>query len=148
MKQRNIYQEAYPDTRVPVLLMRQVRRDYDAVLGSRGGKVGAGSAEVKLPTSATDVLSDLIASLPSDVRSRVDEIDINDGECRLTIRVRESVDVGKIASSLEAGGFSVAPPATQLLESSRDEPSMAYQSVLRATWTNDEPSRIASENET
>ncbi|TWT98403.1 type II secretion system protein GspL [Stieleria varia] len=128
-KQQAAFREAFPETRVPVMLMRHVRGQHTKILGSRGR-----SSEVDAPTAATDVVRRVIAGLEDNVRFRIVEIDVTDGECKLTVRVRESVDIGKLASGLENAGFDVLPPATQQIDPSRDEPILTYESTLTATW--------------
>ena len=113
--------------------MRHVRREHKKVLGSRGG-----SDEINVPASATDVLRSLLGALPPEVRYRMVDLDIQNGECSFTVRVLDSVDIGKIARALESAGFAVAPPATLQMDPSRDEPVATYESSIKATWQGNE----------
>ena len=133
--QRSAFAEAYPDRRVPILLMRTVRNEHRQTLGSRG----RGDA-IKLPTPATTVLRDLYDGLDQARRKdqakfRMLDLDIADGECLLTVRAVDSATIGKIARSLETVGFEVAPPASEQIDPSKDEPIITYQSTISAIWS-------------
>lgn len=140
-KQRQSFQDAFPGTRVPVMLMRHVRREHTKVVGSRGG-----ASEIEIPTSATDVLRSILSALPSNVRFRLVDLNIEGGECDLTVRVRDSSDIGIIANALEAAGFSVDPPATQRMEPSNEEKIPTYESSINAVWS--KPSEADAGGET
>ncbi len=133
-QQRGAYQEVFPERRVPVLLIRSVGDEYRRVLGSRG----RGDA-IELPKPATAVLRDLFVGLEqaksAGARFRLLELSIEDGDCSLTVRARDSVQIGAIAKSLEQSGFRVGPPAAQQIEPGRDEPIVTFQSTITAEWS-------------
>lgn len=143
-EQRSAFRDAFPDRRVPSLLLRSVRTEHRRTLGSRGrGTV------VDLPTPATAVMADLLHGLANarqqGARFRLLDCAIEDGECSVTLRTREAGQIGVIAKSLEGAGFRVGPPATQQIPSSRDEPVLTFQSTLSIKWTGQpEGSRDAS----
>lgn len=105
-QQTSTFKEAFPESRSRAIL-RHVRSEHAKVLGSWGQ-----DKDVRIPTSAPSVLRRLIMALPNDVRYQVSRIQVRDGEVELTIRARDTISVGKIASSLSEVGFEVSPPGT------------------------------------
>ena len=135
--QRSEFLEAFPGRRVPVLLMRTVRSEYSKTLGSRGR-----GDSIKLPVPATTVLENLFRGLEhakriGGARYRLIDLNILDGECSLTVRAQDAIQIGTIAKSLETVGFQVAPPASEQIDPSKDEPMATYQSTITAVWTVD-----------
>lgn len=132
-QQREAFRDAFPGRRVPVLLMRTVREEYQQVLGARGS-----GDSVPLPQPATGVLAGLFAGLEAadrkGARFRVLNIDVKDGECSLALRSGDVVQIGVVAKSLEQSGFVVEPPASQQMEPSREEPIATFQSTVNARW--------------
>ncbi|QEG02834.1 GspL periplasmic domain protein [Stieleria maiorica] len=133
-QQRALFAESFPQRRVPVLLMRTVRNEHRKTLGSRG----RGDA-IRLPVAATTVLRELYRGLRhaqqvGAARFRVIDVKIVDGDCSLTVRAVDAVQIGTIAQSLETVGFQVAPPASDQIDPSKDEPIPTYQSTLSAVW--------------
>lgn len=137
-QQRSEFEAAFPDRRVPVLMLRSVRNEYSKTLGSRGG----GNA-IQLPIPATMVLSDLFRGLAhaqrdGGARYRLLDIDISDGECSLTVRAEDAIQIGTIAKSLETVGLQVSPPDSQQIDPSKEEPIPTYQSTITAVWSADQ----------
>lgn len=133
-QQRSAFQAAFPGRRVPMMLMRNVRSEHRKTLGSRGR-----GETVRMPIPATNVLRDLYRGLDhaqrvDGAKMRVIDLQINDGECSLTVRAVDSVHIGSIAKSLETVGFEVAPPASLQIEPSDEEPIATYQSTITAIW--------------
>jgi type II secretion system protein L len=122
-QQTQLFQAAFPGTPVPGALLRRIRSEHARVLGSRGA-----SADVDVPQSAPDVLRELLASLPEDLRLRITSLDIADGEVQLDVQVRSPVDAGRLATSLAAAGFDVKPPVTT------QQDTGTFRSVLEASW--------------
>ncbi|MEM6468516.1 MAG: hypothetical protein AAF802_03025 [Planctomycetota bacterium] len=144
--QRSVFEEAFPGRRVPVLLMRTVRREHQQTMGSRG----RGQA-VDLPVPATSVLQDVLAGLAAaheQARFRVLDCSIEDGDCSVTVRTRKAEEIGVIAKSLETIGLRVEPPATQQIPSSREEPIVTFQSTLSIRWNGSAGAGLQAENET
>ncbi|MCD0458792.1 type II secretion system protein GspL [Roseiconus lacunae] len=131
-QQRQAFKDAFPRQRVPVLLMRTVRNEHARAIGSRGIQ------SVNLPISAAAVLRDLFDSLERagerDARFRVLEMQINDGECSLTVRAASAIQIGILASEMENVGFQVTPPASEQIPPNQQEPIETYQSTLKAEW--------------
>ncbi|MEM0925611.1 MAG: hypothetical protein AAGJ83_06205 [Planctomycetota bacterium] len=132
-RQRMAFREAFPERRVPVLMMRTIRKEHRQTMGSRGR-----GRSVTLPTPATTVLADLLAGLSfaqqAKARFRILDVSVADGEASVTVRTRQAEEIGVIAKSLERSGFRADPPATQQVPSSRDEPIVTYQSTLTLRW--------------
>ncbi|MEO1524017.1 MAG: type II secretion system protein GspL [Planctomycetota bacterium] len=141
--QRAAFKDAFPDRRIPVMLARTIRSEHRRALGARG----KGDA-IKLPTPATNVLRRLYAGLEnvsaSGARFRVTDFSINDGECSLTIRTRNSVDIGAIAKALESIGFAVQPPGSEQIDPTKEEPIATYESTINAIWNEDNRRRSDS----
>ncbi|MEL6104628.1 MAG: hypothetical protein AAFU85_01270 [Planctomycetota bacterium] len=136
-EQRAAFRKAFPDRRVPVMLERTVRSEHRRAMGARGK-----GDSIKLPTPATGVLRQLYVGLEratseADARFRITDLSINDGECSLTVRARNSVDIGAIAKTLESVGFLVQPPGSEQIEPSKDEPIATYESTIKAVWTDE-----------
>jgi type II secretory pathway component PulL len=134
--QRQIFQDAFPDVRVPGALLRRVRSEHTRARSLRGG----GTSKMDIPHSAPDILRDLVAALPSDVRVHFKVIAITNGEVTLDFQVRDTVDAGALAESLGAAGFEVEPPQTT------QKDAKTYDSVLKAKWTSREASDSLGES--
>jgi hypothetical protein len=133
-QQRAAFRETFPSRRVPVLLMRTIRREHQRTIGSR-----ATGGEIDLPTPAVKVLAGLLDGLQGArqqgaARFRVIDLNITDGECGLTVRARNAVQLGTIAKALESAGFAVEPPAAEQIAANETEPIATFQSTLSARW--------------
>ncbi|MCA9140797.1 MAG: hypothetical protein KDB00_28690 [Planctomycetales bacterium] len=133
-QQRAAFTSAYPARRVPVMLMRTIRSEHNKALGSRGR-----GDTIDLPIPATTVLRQVYRGLEhaqtvQKIRLRLTDINIVDGECSLTVRAVDAVEIGVIAKSLETVGFEVQPPASEQIQPSKDEPIATYQSTIMAVW--------------
>ncbi len=64
-RQQELFQTAFPNTKVPGALLRRVRSEHARVIGSRGA-----TSQVDIPKSAPQILRTLLAALPQDVRFR------------------------------------------------------------------------------
>ncbi len=133
--QRSLFRATFPGRRVPVMLLRSVRNEHGKTLGSRGR-----GDSIKLPMPATTVLGELFRGLAharsvGDARFRLLDVDIVDGDCSLTVRAVDAIQIGTIAKSLETVGFAVSPPASEQIDPSKDEPIPTYQSTISAVWS-------------
>jgi hypothetical protein len=122
-QQRELFQEAFPSTKVPAALIRRVRSEHTRVMSSRGA-----SSLVDVPQSAPEVLRELLAAFPQEVRFRIKSIKIRNGRVDLDMQVRSPVDAGVLATSLSAVGFDVEPPVTT------QKDAQTFDSVLEARW--------------
>ncbi len=123
-QQEEMFEKAFPGVKVPAALMRRVRSEHTRVMGSRGV-----ASEVEVPQSATDVLRELLAALPADVRFRIESLSILNGRVDLDLQVRSPVDAGTLASSLSSSGFDVKPPVTT------QKDAKTFESTLEAVWS-------------
>ena len=123
-QQQQLFQEAFPGTKVPAALLRRVRSEHARVLGSRGA-----SSQVDVPHSAPDILRELLAALPENIRFRFKSIRILNGQVDIDLQVRSPVDAGALATSLSSAGFVVKPPVTT------QKDAKTFDSVLEAEWT-------------
>lgn len=123
LQQQELFREAFPQSKLPAALVRRVRSEHQRVLASRGA-----TANIDLPVSAANVLRQLLAALPQEVRYHITKIDIVDGELDLDVQVRSPVDAGALATSLSRSGFDVDPPVTN------QKDSRTFESVLEARW--------------
>jgi type II secretory pathway component PulL len=123
-QQRQLFQEAFPDAKVPGALLRRVRSEHVRVMGSRGA-----SSQVDVPQSATEVLRELLAALPENVQFRITSVDILNGQVDLDLQVRSPVDAGELATSLSSAGFEVKPPVTT------QKDAKTFDSLLEAQWS-------------
>lgn len=117
------YSSAFPDSPVPVALLRRVKSEHAEVIGSRGA-----SAEIEVPVSATDVLTNFLAALPESVRFQAKGLKVLNGHATMDLQVRSTVDAGVLAAALKAHGFEVEPPITTRFD------TKTFDSVLEATW--------------
>jgi hypothetical protein len=122
-RQQELFQTAFPNTKVPGALLRRVRSEHARVIGSRGA-----TSQVDIPTSAPEILRTLLAALPQDVRFRIESLTVLNGQVDLDLQVRVPTDAGKLAMSLESAGFDVKPPVTT------QQDAKTFDSVLEATW--------------
>ncbi len=122
-QQADVFESAFPGTPVPSAVLSRLSSEHTKVVGSR--RV---SSDLPVPRPALDVLYSLLQGLPDDVRFRLTEIQIENGELRLDIELRNHSDAGKMAGALESQGFRVVPPSTTQRE------DQAVQSRLEATW--------------
>lgn len=123
-EQARLFRETFPEVRVPAAVVRRVRSEHAKILGSRGQ-----ATNIEIPVPATEVLRDLLAALPTDLRLRITSINILDGKVDLDIQVRSPVDAGVVAKSLAAAGFQVEPPGTT------QQDGRTFQSQIEAVWT-------------
>ena len=92
-------------------------------MGSRNA-----TKQIEAPNSATEVMHVLLASLPKDIRVRINSIDIRNGDLDLTFQVQHFVEAGLVAEALAQGGFDVSQPATA------QKDAKTFESTIQARW--------------
>lgn len=122
-RQSELFAEAFPNTRIPGALLRRVRSEHARVVGSRGV-----SSQIDLPQSAPEILRTLLKAFPSDVRFRIERLQILNGTVDIDFQVRVPTDAGKLAIALESAGFDVKPPVTT------QKDAKTFDSLLEAIW--------------
>ncbi len=121
--QVDLFQQAFPNARMPGAVLRRVRSEHSKVLSSRGE-----NTDIEIPRSAPQILRRVLVAIPADIRYRVTRIEILDGKVDLLLQVRNTVDAGKIATSISAAGFQVDPPGTRQVD------PQTFESNLTAVW--------------
>ncbi len=121
--QADSFQNAFPGARMPGAVLRRVRSEHSKVLNSRGE-----NTDIEVPRSAPDILRRVLAAIPTDIRYRITRIEILNGEVELLLQVKNTVDAGKIATSISESGFQVDPPGTRRVD------PQTFESDLKATW--------------
>jgi len=124
-EQAALFQQAFPDARVPGSILRRVRSDHARVLNSRGQ-----NTNVMIPPSATQLLRAVVSSLPKEVRFHITSVDISRGIIKLDLLVRRIPDASVIANAIEQGGFKVLSPK---VNQSGNDPNQ-YNALIEATW--------------
>ena len=107
-RQVAMFQETFPNSRVPTAVVSRLTSEYRKLLGARGEE-----AAVRLPPSALNVLYKLVAGLPPDLRLQVEQIRIENGQIDLDVKVRSVGAAGQVADAIQNHGFVVEPPTTE-----------------------------------
>jgi DNA-binding MarR family transcriptional regulator len=132
-EQRSLFEKSFPDQRVPAALLRRIRSEHARVMASRGS-----GGSIDLPLSARSMLVRLLSSLPNNLRFRVTQIDIENGQLDVELEVRSPVDAGTLASHLSSVGFRVKPPVTTQSD------AKTFVSSLEAEWVGSPQSDLSS----
>jgi hypothetical protein len=106
-----VYQELFPNRQVPAGIRSRLESELSQVKGMRGETKDLPKTNPVLP-----VLRPLLAALPADVRFRILELRIEDGQLYIDGEAREHGDAVTIAGLLRRNGFAVAAPRSQRLE--------------------------------
>ena len=109
-EQARIYQQAFPNERVPA----GPRSRLESEVAKLAGRTGQGEP---LPSTVSTLrlLRDFLAALPKDLRYRVVDFRIEQGRLSLEMEVRSHTDADVIASALRTRGFTVEPPRSEQL---------------------------------
>ncbi len=108
--QRDIYQELYPDKRVPQGIMRRLESEQRRLRGTKGDE-----KENPLHADALRPLYQCLASLPEELRFRLLDLRIERETIQLQGEARSHGDADRIAASLRQSGLLVSPPSTTQL---------------------------------
>jgi type II secretory pathway component PulL len=107
----HVYQELFPNRQIPAGIRSRLESELSQLKGVRGETKDVPKTAPVLP-----VLRPLLAALPPDVRFRILELRIEDGQIYLDGEAREHGDAVAIAGLLRKNGFDVAAPRSQRLE--------------------------------
>ena len=135
--QSNAFKESFPGIRVPASLLRRVRSEHSRIMGSRNA-----SKQIEAPESATEVMGAILASLPTNIRLRINSIDIRNGILDLAFQVQRTVDAGAVAEALSKAGFDVSPPVTT------QKDGKTFDSTIQAQWKERSPKSTGRSPET
>jgi type II secretory pathway component PulL len=111
VQQRAVFEKFFPAQHVPVAVHARLESELGRLKGVRGEGGG-------LPESIPylSVLEPLLRTLPADLRFRILELKIENGQLYLDGQVRTHSDADRIAEALRVAGFEVPPPNTNRFE--------------------------------
>ena len=110
-EQATVYQQVFPNKRVPVGIRSRLESELTQLHGVRGE-----TGEVAETIPALLPLKRLLEALPADRRFRLAEMRIEEGRLYLDGEVREHSDAEAIAELLREQGFNVASPRTHRVD--------------------------------
>jgi hypothetical protein len=110
-QQTVLFQRLFPKERVPVAIHSRLQNEFARLKGVRGERADLPET---LPFLA--VLEPLLKSLPADLRYRILEMRIDNGQLYLVGQVRTHGDADRIAGALRGAGLEVGSPNTSRLE--------------------------------
>ena len=105
-----VYEGLFPNQPVPDRIGNAIADEQRRLQGTR-----APTGELPRPVAADVILQRMLAALPSEMRFRLPEIQIDRNQVFLSGEVRSNADADKIAAELRDHGFSVDPPRIQRL---------------------------------
>jgi hypothetical protein len=110
-RQTILFSELFPKERVPVAIHARLQSELGRLKGVRGERSD-------LPESIPylTVIEPLLKALPTDLRYRLLEVRIENGQLDLVGQVRAHADADRIAEALRGVGLVVASPNTNRLE--------------------------------
>jgi hypothetical protein len=110
-RQTVLFSELFPHERVPVAIHARLQSELGRLKGVRGER---SDLPESIPYLA--VLEPLLKALPTDLRYRLLEVRIENGQLDLVGQVRAHADADRIAEALRGTGLVVASPNTNRLE--------------------------------
>jgi type II secretory pathway component PulL len=110
-QETTVYQQLFPNKPVPSGIRSRLESALTQLKGVRGDASNLTKTAPVLP-----VLAPLLAALPTEMRFRILELRIEDGQLYLDGEAREHGDAVTIAALLRKSGFDVAAPRSQRLE--------------------------------
>lgn len=109
-EQKQVFQRIFPDRRVPEGVRMRLESERLRLQGLRGD-----SEEIDEAVPALAMLHRLLQAIPADLRYRLLEVRIEDGQLALIGEVRDHSDADTIASALRKVGLKVSSPQTHRL---------------------------------
>jgi hypothetical protein len=110
-QQTMLFTRLFPKERVPVAIHSRMQNEFSRLKGVRGERTDMPEAIPFLT-----VLQPLLKSLPADLRYRILEMRIDNGQLYLVGQVRTHGDADRIAGALRGAGLEVGSPNTSRLE--------------------------------
>jgi hypothetical protein len=110
-QQTVLFQTLFPNERVPVAIHSRLQNELSRLKGMRGEQ-----SDLPESLSFLTVLQPLLRSLPNDLRYRILEMRIENGQLYLVGQVRAHGDADRIAGALRGAGLEVKSPNTNRLE--------------------------------
>ncbi len=109
-QKRELFRELFPGTRVPTGVRSRLQSERRRLSGVSGA-----DEEPADLVSVTETLANALACLPTDLRYRLLEIDVEQGAVSLDGEARQHGDIAPIVNSLQENGFDVEPAQTEQL---------------------------------
>lgn len=113
-QQRELFQKALPERRVPGAIMSRLRSEHARFVSSRQT-----NRDVELPESVLEPAHRFLTALPADLPVRFTEVRIENGKLDLGAEVKSFAEASRLARALESVGFDVTPETQQQLEDGR-----------------------------
>jgi type II secretory pathway component PulL len=110
-RQTILFGRLFPKERVPIAIHARLQSELARLKGVRGERT-----DLPESTPFLAVLEPLLEALPADLRYRLLEVRIENGQLYLVGQVRAHGDADRIAEALRAAGLEVASPQTNRLE--------------------------------
>lgn len=110
-QQTVLFLRLFPKERVPVAIHSRLQNEFSRLKGVRGER-----SDLPQALPFLTVLEPLLKSLPADLRYRILEMRIDNGQLYLVGQVRTHGDADRIAGALRGAGLEVASPNTSRLE--------------------------------
>lgn len=105
-----VFEETFPKEPPPELPLSAIRKAHTLLQGTRGP-----AKELPAGPSCDQLLEQVLAALPDDLRYRVPEIRLEGSSVYVGGEVRSNADADRIAAAIRAAGFEVTSPRTQRL---------------------------------
>jgi type II secretory pathway component PulL len=110
-QQKNVFERLFPGQGVPVAVHARLESELGRLKAVRGE---GGQLPESIPFLT--VLEPLLRTLPADLRSRILELRVENGQLYLVGQVRAHSDADRIAEALRGAGFVVPSPNTNRFE--------------------------------
>lgn len=110
-RQTVLFRRLFPEERVPVAIHTRLQSELARLKGVRGER-----SDLPESISFLTVLEPLLKALPADLRYRLLEVRVENGQLYLVGQVRAHGDADRIAEALRGAGLDVASPNTNRLE--------------------------------
>lgn len=110
-QQAIVFRRLFPDDKVPVGIRARLESEAARLQGMSGG-----GGQLPQIVGSMTIVERILRSLPDDLRFRLVEVRIHDGELYLVGQVREHGHADQIAQALRAVGLEVAAPSTHQLD--------------------------------
>jgi type II secretory pathway component PulL len=110
-QQRAVFERLFPGQRIPVAVHARLESELGRLKGVRGE---GGELPVSIPFLS--LLGPVLKTLPADLRCRILEVRVENGQLDLVGQVRAHSDADRIAEALRGAGFVVPSPNTNRFE--------------------------------
>ena len=112
-EQRSLFKQVLPGIKTNAPMSR-LRSEHKRLMSSRQT-----NSDVELPVSAIEPMVRLLESPPDDLKLRLKEVRVENGQFDLSADLKSFGDASKLERSLEQSGFTVTPETKERLDDSR-----------------------------